>query len=172
MENFNKNSLKAAVAKYGSLHTDGKAEAEVKEALLADEKGYTAEQVDEIYLNIATPAPTDDIPTQLMGAKDPEWVADVLASNEAVIASNEKVVEALNAFKAVHSETTKADKIEISSAHVEVEINPDASYVVAEGKSFRDSANFSTEYSEGQDVTSLGADRLKALLNQGLITEA
>jgi len=27
MEKFNKNSLKAAVAKYGSLHADGKAEA-------------------------------------------------------------------------------------------------------------------------------------------------
>jgi len=49
MEKFNKNSLKAAVAKYGSLHADGKAEAEVKEALLADDKGYTPEQVDEIY---------------------------------------------------------------------------------------------------------------------------
>lgn len=49
MENFNKNSLKAAVKSYGSLHSDGKTEAEVKDALLADEKEYTPEQVDSIY---------------------------------------------------------------------------------------------------------------------------
>ena len=49
MENFNKNSLKAAVKFYGSLHSDGKTEAEVKDALLADEKGYTTDQVDSIY---------------------------------------------------------------------------------------------------------------------------
>ena len=49
MENFNKNSLKAAVAKYGSLHTDGKTEEEVKAALTADDKGYSVDQVDEIY---------------------------------------------------------------------------------------------------------------------------
>jgi len=49
MENFNKNSLKAAVKAYGSLHTDGKTDAEVKEALAADEKGYSVEQIDAIY---------------------------------------------------------------------------------------------------------------------------
>jgi len=49
MENFNKNSLKAAVKAYGPLHSDGKTEAELKEALSADEKGYSAEQVDAIY---------------------------------------------------------------------------------------------------------------------------
>lgn len=58
MENFNKNSLKAAVKAYGSLHSDGKAEAEVKEALLADEKGYSTEQVDSIYDAIVNPEPT------------------------------------------------------------------------------------------------------------------
>ncbi|NII81743.1 MULTISPECIES: hypothetical protein [unclassified Pedobacter] len=49
MENFNKNSLKAAVAKYGSLHSDGKTEAEVKAEVAKDEKGYSADQVDAIY---------------------------------------------------------------------------------------------------------------------------
>jgi hypothetical protein len=52
MENFNKNSLKAAVKAYGPLHSDGKAEAEVKEALVASDKGYSAEQVDLIYAAI------------------------------------------------------------------------------------------------------------------------
>jgi hypothetical protein len=49
MEKFNKNSLKAAVKAYGSLHSDGQAEAEVKDALAADEKGYSVEQIDQIY---------------------------------------------------------------------------------------------------------------------------
>lgn len=55
MENFNKNSLKAAVAKYGSLHSDGKTDAEVKTALKADEKGYTDDQIDSIYDAIIAP---------------------------------------------------------------------------------------------------------------------
>lgn len=55
MENFTKNSLKAAVKAYGSLHSDGKAEAEVKEAIAGSEKGFTPEQVDEIYNAIVDP---------------------------------------------------------------------------------------------------------------------
>lgn len=55
MEKFNKNSLKAAVKNYGSLYTEGKTEEEVKAALLADEKGYSEEQVDLIYEAIVNP---------------------------------------------------------------------------------------------------------------------
>jgi len=62
MENFNKNSLKAAVAKYGSLVSDGKSEVEIKELLTADEKGYYAEQVDLIYdAMIASPEDKDKV---------------------------------------------------------------------------------------------------------------
>jgi hypothetical protein len=62
MENFNKNSLKAAVAKYGPLIYEGKSEVEVKEALLADDKGYSAEQVDSIYnAMIAPPELKEDV---------------------------------------------------------------------------------------------------------------
>jgi len=56
MENFNKNSLKAAVKAYGSLHSDGKTDAEVKAALKADEKVYTDEQIDSIYDAIVAPS--------------------------------------------------------------------------------------------------------------------
>lgn len=55
MENFNKNSLKAAVKTYGPLHSDGKTDAEVKAALKADEKGYSDKQIDSIYDAIIAP---------------------------------------------------------------------------------------------------------------------
>lgn len=62
MENFNKNSLKAAVAKYVQLHTEGKAEVEVKAELAKDEKVYSAEQIDAIYAAIIAP-PEEKKPT-------------------------------------------------------------------------------------------------------------
>jgi hypothetical protein len=55
MENFTKNSLKAAVAKYGPLHTDGKTEADVKAELAKDERAFSDEQIDEIYAAIVAP---------------------------------------------------------------------------------------------------------------------
>jgi hypothetical protein len=55
MENFNKNSLKAAVKVYGPLHAEGQVESYVKAALTNDEKGYSPEQVDQIYAAIIAP---------------------------------------------------------------------------------------------------------------------
>jgi len=57
MENFNGNSLKAAVKVYGPLHSDGKTEAEIKEAIGKDERGFTADQIDKIYDAILNPEP-------------------------------------------------------------------------------------------------------------------
>jgi hypothetical protein len=44
---------KAAIAKYAPLHTEGKTEEEIKEAIAADEKGYSPEELEEIYTAIA-----------------------------------------------------------------------------------------------------------------------
>ncbi|MES2620239.1 MAG: hypothetical protein V4615_05235 [Bacteroidota bacterium] len=49
--------------------------------------------------------------------------------------------------------------------------NKKGSYVVAEGKSFRDIADFSKEWSEGDDVSHFTPERIQHLLEQGLITE-
>ncbi|MNY54920.1 hypothetical protein D3C86_1908490 [compost metagenome] len=51
----------------------------------------------------------------------------------------------------------------------EDEIDIYASYVVSEGKSFRDNKDFNKVYTEGDDVTAFDEEVLKRLLNQGLI---
>ncbi|WP_231464689.1 hypothetical protein [Pedobacter sp. Leaf132] len=56
MENFNKQSLKAAVKVYGPLHSvDKKTDAEVKDAISKDERKFTSEQIDQIYSAILNP---------------------------------------------------------------------------------------------------------------------
>lgn len=127
----------------------------------------------------------------------PEWVAKMLESNQAVIKSNEalvesneKLAEAISTFKedansligsiednakslveTIVEKTAPGSKGQ-SGQKAEVPFNPVADYEVAEGKSFRDSKDFSKEYKEGDDVTHLGEDVLKRLLSQGLIEEA
>lgn len=57
MENFNKNSLKSAVKQYGTFHTDGKTDLEVKAEIAKDDRNFTDVQIDEIYEAILNPAP-------------------------------------------------------------------------------------------------------------------
>lgn len=59
MENFNKASLKSAVKKYGQLHIDGKAEADVKAEIAKDDRKFTEEQIGEIYKEIVDPTPDE-----------------------------------------------------------------------------------------------------------------
>ena len=183
MENFNKNSLKAAVAKYGPLHTDGKAEADVKAEMAKDEKGYSPEQIDEIYAAIIVPADLfggdqgagkgEKPEAELLEAQTPEWVQTILDSNQAVLDSNQKVVDALEDLKLFADERSSNAGGEVKTKYLaEDQFDEDEDYVVAEGKSFRDSNNFSIEYKQGEEVTHLGADRLKVLLSQGLVQEA
>lgn len=49
---MNKNTLNAAVRKYGPLHAEGKTEAEVKSEINKDEKGFDDEGINEIYASI------------------------------------------------------------------------------------------------------------------------
>lgn len=53
-------TLKAAVAKYAPLHAEGKTEAEVKQAIAADEKSYDETAVAEIYAAIAGAGPEEE----------------------------------------------------------------------------------------------------------------
>lgn len=43
---------KAAVAKYGPMLSEGKTEEEIKAAMAADEKNYTEEEQDEVWITI------------------------------------------------------------------------------------------------------------------------
>lgn len=183
MENFTKNSLKAAVAKYGPLHSDGKTEADVKAELAKDERAFSVEQIDEIYSAIVTPEVEDPKyePATLLEAQTPEWVQTILDSNQALIDSNNLVIASLDAFKENSadfvgqlvkefgkSETTTSGELKVEVAI----IDEDEDYEVAPGKSFRDPLDFTKEYAEGDDVTHLGVIKLQALLNSGLIVES
>ncbi|WP_231489909.1 hypothetical protein [Pedobacter sp. Leaf170] len=57
MAKLHHTKVKSAVAKYSGLHAEGKTSDEVKTAIAADENGYDAEGVEEIYNAIITPAP-------------------------------------------------------------------------------------------------------------------
>ncbi|WP_114937572.1 hypothetical protein [Mucilaginibacter endophyticus] len=174
MENFNKNSLKAAVKVYGPLHSAGKAETEVKEALASDEKGYTPEQIDEIYKAIAMPEENDEPKGELLTAETPEWVEQLLASNQALLESNQSVVNAVAEFKEAAVDFLKSggyghDKQQAKKSEP---FDKEADYEVAEGKSFRDYKDFTKEYTSGQDVSHLPVEVLERLHANGLITEA
>ncbi|MBB6109717.1 hypothetical protein SAMN05421821_105135 [Mucilaginibacter lappiensis] len=54
-------TIKAAVKAYGPLHTEGKTADEVKAEIAKDEKGFTPDEVEEVYAAI-TADPTDDKP--------------------------------------------------------------------------------------------------------------
>lgn len=175
MENFTKNSLKAAVAKYGPLHIDGKAEADVKAALAKDERAFSVEQIDEIYAAIVTPNLFEggDEPKQEQGEQTPKWVQTILDSNQAVLDSNQSVIDALEELKSFADErSSKPEGPVTTKILIEDEFDEDADYEVAPGKDFADKSDFTKKYSEGDDVTHLGADRLKELLGKGLIVES
>lgn len=56
MSKLHYKTLESAVAKYGPIQ--GKTEEEVKAEIARDEKGFTPEQIDEIYRNMEVPGPS------------------------------------------------------------------------------------------------------------------
>ncbi|SMC53201.1 hypothetical protein [Pedobacter nyackensis] len=124
-----------------------------------------------------------ETPATLLVAETPDWVQTIIDSNQTVLDSNNKVLAGLESFKE-HATSFVEDIIEKSTARAEggpvmtgkpakeKEVDLFASYVVAEGKSFRDSKDFSKVYESGDPIEGLNEDRLKNLLNQGLIEEA
>jgi len=117
----------------------------------------------------------------ILEAQTPEWVAEILASNAAVLQSNQLVIDSLEDFKEHSAEfvaqmveefAPKMDGKPINNTTEVSQFDEDADYEVAPGKSFRDSKDFTKEYTEGDVVTHLGAERLQTLLANGLIVEA
>jgi hypothetical protein len=49
MEKLHHQTLKSAVSKYLPLKTEGKTEEEIRTAIASDEKGFTDENINEIY---------------------------------------------------------------------------------------------------------------------------
>lgn len=125
---------------------------------------------------------TDNAPEDMEDMEDeiPQWVETLLASNDAVLESNEKlvqsnksVIDAMDHFAEKGSESIKgigSDDSQVVSKE-EIYFDEDATYVVASGKILVDKYDTSVRYNEGDDVTELGEERIKALLAQGIVKE-
>jgi hypothetical protein len=117
--------------------------------------------------------------TEFARENPPEWVKQILDSNQAVIdshnaltESNQSVIQSVADFKEAAAEFLKAGSSEKENPAVESEFDADSDYEVAPGKSFRDPQDFTKEYTEGDDVSHLPVDSLKRLLAAGMIEEA
>jgi hypothetical protein len=181
-------TLKAAVLVYAAL-IGTMTEESLKAEIAKDEKGFSPEEVDEIYAAVVkaqAELKADNVATQENQAaaavvETPDWVAKLLASNKATQVSNQLVIDAIGQFKELAAdlvkqvvsgsqgsvvETTGSSDIKINIP----EYDEDADYEVL--VPFRDSLNFAKVYEKGDDVSHLGKERIKHLLITGNIAEA
>lgn len=105
----------------------------------------------------------------------------IIESNNAVIASNDAVIEAIESFKEAAGDVAaqivkrvqEAASGQVITKHRELPtIKPGTKYVVASGKRFQDKDNPDWVYQPGDDVTKIGNDRLVKLISQGIVIEA
>jgi hypothetical protein len=98
-------TLGSAVKKYGSLHTEGKSEEEVKLAIAGDEKAFDADGINEIYAAIT--ADPDEQPSPK--AKKPKgYVALINFRDKDSFVKEYKVGDDVSHF----DEARKADLVE------------------------------------------------------------
>lgn len=163
MEGQEKNIKKSATPAQGAGSAD---ETSGKEDVVITDKNHDANN-DELF-------------AKEEGSKDekaseiPEWAKEVIASNKLVIESNLTVVEAIDSFKRNAGPIILEALNEINSNKEKgtpkkevLEINPDASY---EANAKIKMGN--TEFKPGDNMDHLEADKLKDLLNKGLISES
>jgi hypothetical protein len=180
-------TLKAAVLVYAALIGTMPEEA-LKAEIAKDEKGFSPEEVDEIYVAVVkarAELKADNVATQenqpaAAVVETSEWVAELLASNKATQVSNQLVIDAIGQLKELAAELVKEV---VLGAQVSVkttdnsdikihlpEYDEDAIYEVV--VPFRDSSNFAKVYEKGDDVSDLGEERIKHLLLTGNVAEA
>lgn len=114
----------------------------------------------------------------------PDWAIKLMESNQAVIDSNNEVIESIGEFKegatdlveeifkAYEGGTSEPKMEKLKSVKQPVKVNAKAKYVVCEGKRFADKDNPSFIYEAGHNVSKLATERLQSLLEQGIIEEA
>jgi len=186
-------TLKAAVLVYAALIGTMTEEA-LKATIAKDEKGFTAEEVDEIYAAVLkskseTGTQTDTPQFEfkdgiLVSGERPAWLDELLASNQAIQDSNQALIDAIAQFKESAGDLVQEVKTAATaSAENKVEVagnyelkvklpeyDDDAVYEVV--VPFRDSADFTKLYEAGDDVSHLGEHRIKHLLSTGNVEEA
>lgn len=187
-------TLKAAVLVYAAL-IGTMPEKALKAAIAKDEKGFTPEEVDEIYtasVKSKSETETQTSNTHQLDFKDrilvsgdrPAWLDELLASNLAIKESNKALIDAITQFKESAGDLVQEVKTAATaSAESNIEVtgnydlkiqipdyNNDAVYEVV--VPFRDSADFTKLYEAGEDVSHLGEHRIKHLLSTGNVEEA
>ncbi len=101
-------------------------------------------------------------------AETPQWVNQILESNQRVIDSNNGVIEAVKAF----GEPKSFLQAKEPEKKPEVVVNRKAKYVVGKGKKFADKEAGGVIREAGYEVSKFSPERLENLLSQGLIEEA
>ncbi|PPK98979.1 hypothetical protein [Parapedobacter indicus] len=110
--------------------------------------------------------------------EDPEWVNQIIESNQRVIDSNNEVIEAIKSFNDNAKDVVRDilhsanGKVETEEKKPEVVLNRKAKYVVASGKRFADKESGGIIREAGFDVSSFSPERLRNLLSQGIIEES
>jgi len=187
-------TLKAAVLVYAAFIGTMTEEA-LKATIAKDEKGFTGEEVDEIYaavLKVKSETETQTTNTPQLEFRDgflvsgerPAWLDELLASNSALQESNQALIDAIIQFKESAGELVLEVKTAATASvesNIEVtgkydlktnlpEYDEDSVYEVV--VPFRDSADFTKLYEAGEDVSHLGEHRIKHLLSTGNVEEA
>lgn len=188
-------TLKAAVLVYAALIGTMTEEA-LKATIAKDEKGFTAEEVDEIYTAVLKSVENSEGSGtvtanqgtlggfSISSSERPAWLDELVASNQAIQESNQALIDAIAQFKESAGELVLEVKTAATSStenNIEVtgkydmkvqlpEYDDDAVYEVV--VPFRDSADFTKLYEAGEDVSHLGENRIKHLLSTGNVEEA
>lgn len=123
---------------------------------------------------------TEQVQSEQLTAETPDYIAELLKSNEEVIKSNQLVIDAISEFKQtageVFAEAVKSVNLNAGPGNgtpeVEpIEIDPKAKYVVAKDMSFRDSKDFNKVYKSGDDVSDFEEARLANLVQSGHVVK-
>lgn len=115
-----------------------------------------------------------DVPDQVSEGDDeekqeiPEWAVKALVGifDPLFKSLSDEISDLKKALVKANKESTP------NAVSVEDDFDEDADYVVASGKSFRDSKDFTQEYTEGEDVSHLDKEVQRRLFANGLIEEA
>lgn len=108
----------------------------------------------------------------LLEADVPEWVEELLESNQAVVDSNNTLIEALGNFKCSGGSGEAKQNATPETPAKREKVKAKAQYVVREGKAFVNKHDRSKVYVGGEEVSDLDKERLQNLLDQGIIEEA
>lgn len=141
--------LKAAVGKYSPLHTEGKTSEEVKAEIVKDEKGFNADEVNEIYEAILSQVPDS-----------PKLVNHTVTQED--LDNNPELVEKGIQVDDIIQIEGKPDQSVGTTQTAKAEKSKKPKYIVT--KPFRDKDNWDKVFQIGEDVSHFSEERINHLL--------